>query len=519
MRKVLLICAVASLLLLSSTAHVGYSQQGSSAELTLVFFADYHAHVERLAKAIAFLKEMKAKEKCLVVASGGDMMNEESPAFSGKHRGAELVVFNNLLDVSAVGNHEYDYPWPHFQDLQRTLAFPFISANLAVFPPGRLVHPAYFTKEVCGLKVAFIAAGGGDVPALTMRHPENLPPNTIWLDATESVRRAVKEIEAKFGRDVLITFIGHQSREADAQMAETIPQIAVFAGTHSHYKKETSWTIGKGAYTFAVHQYLTGLGVAKMVVQEGRVRAFKFQWVPMDERINDDPEVAARIRKMLDEVKADSRYMGRFAPTGLLGRVATTLEMDEVGRTETTLGNWVTDTMRRQVGAHVAISSSASFRTNIPAGEIDKETFFLAVPYVNKVVTAKLTGVQLKQLVSLSLSMWDTDKFSQQSGLRFEIVLNPEQTAATGFRNLKVLKDPKLNPADPANFEDVADANEYLLATTNFQALVLEPYKALFAQGKELTNTGIDIHQMLMAEIAKGAVSAKLDGRMNLVRP
>lgn len=519
MRKILLVVAVAGLLLFSSTANVGYSQQASSAELTLVFFSDYHAHVERLAKAIAFLKEMKTNGKCLVVASGGDMMNEESPAFSGKHRGAELVVFNNLLDVSAVGNHEYDYPWPRFQELQRTLAFPFISANLAIFPPGLLVHPAYFFKEVCGIKVAFVAAGGSDIPVLTLRHPENLPPNAVWLDATESVRRAVKEVETKFGKDVLIVFIGHQYREDDAKMAEAIPQIAVFAGTHSHYRKETSWTIGRGAYTFAVHQYLTGLGVAKVAVREGRVTAFRFQWVPMDERIKDDPEVAARIRKMVDEVKADPKYRDRFAPAGLLGRAATPLEMDEVGRTETTLGNWVTDAMRRQVGARVAVSSAASFRTNIPTGDIDKETFFLAVPYVNKIVTVKLTGAQLKKLASLLLSVWDTDKFSQQTGLRFEIVLNPEQTAATGFRNLKVLKDPTLDPANPANFEDVADANEYVVATTDFQALVLEPYKTFFAQGKDLTNTSIDIHQMLMAEIARGAVSAKPDGRMNLVRP
>ncbi len=519
MRRILLVLGVASLLLLSSTVNVGYSQQASPMELTLVFFSDYHAHVDRLAKAIAFLKDMKAREKCLVVASGGDMMNEEAPAFSGKHRGAELVVFNGLLDASAVGNHEYDYPWPHFQELQKTLTFPFISANLAISPTNQLVHPAFFFKEVCGVKVAFVAVGGSDIPPLTLRNPKNLPPNAVWLDATDSVRRAVQEIEVKFGKNVFIVFIGHQYREDDAKMAEAIPQIAVFAGTHSHYKKETSWTIGKDAHTFAVHQYLTGLGVVKMAVQEGRVTTFKFQWVPMDDRIKDDPEVVSRIRKMVDEVKADPKYKDRFAPAGLLGKAATTLGMDEVGRTETALGNWVTDVMRRQVSAHVALSSSASFRKNIAAGEIDKEAFFLAVPYVNKIVTVKLTGAQLKKLVDLSLRVWDTDKFSQQTGLRFGILLNPAATASTGYRNLMVLKDPKLDPGNPANFEEVAEANEYLVATTNFQALVLEPYKSFFAEGKELTNTNIDIHQVLIAEIAKGPILVKLDGRMDLIRP
>jgi 5'-nucleotidase len=519
MRRILFGLGLASLLLLSSTGYVGYSQPKSPTELTLVFFADYHAHVDRLAKAVGFLKDMKAKEKCLVVASGGDLMNEEAPAFSGKHRGAELVVFNGLVDVSAVGNHEYDYPWPHFQDLQKKLAFPFISANLAVSPTNQLVHPAFLLKDVCGTKVAFVAAGGGDVPRLTMRNPNNLPPDAVWLDATESVRKAVQEIEAKFGKDVLIIFIGHQAREDDAKMAEAIPQIAIFAGTHSHYKRETSWTIGKGAYTFAVHQYLTGLGMAKMAVQEGRIKSFKFQWVPMDERIKDDPAVAARIRRMMNEVKTDPKYKDRFAPAGLLGKTATTLEMDEVGRTETTLGNWVTDVMRRQVSAHVAVSSSASFRKNIAAGEIDKEAFFLAVPYVNKIVTAKLTGAQLKKLVDLSVGVWDTDKFSQQTGLRFGIVVNRTATASTGYRDLMVLKDAKLDPANPANFEEIDEAKAYVVATTNFQALVLEPYKSLFAESKEVTNTNIDIHQVLMAEIAKGPLSAKLDGRMKLIRP
>lgn len=239
----------------------------------------------------------------------------------------------------------------------------------------------------------------------------------------------------------------------------------------------------------------------------------------MDERGKDDPEVAARISRMLDEVRADPKYRDRFAPTGRLGRAAATLEMDEVGRTETTLGNWVTDAMRRQVAAHVAISGAASFRANIPAGDLDRESFFLAVPYVNKVVTVKVTGAQLKKLADLFVGAWDTDKFSQQTGLRFEIVLNAGRTAAVGFRNLKVLKDPKLDPGTPANFEDVADAGEYLLATTDFQALVLEPYRSLFAQGKELTNTRIDVHEILIGLIAKGETAARLDGRMNLVTP
>jgi 5'-nucleotidase len=509
---------VAGLFLVAAAGPTGYGQQPSR-DITLVFFSDYHAHVPRLAKAIGFLKEMKARERCVLAASGGDLMNEESPAFSGKHRGGELVVFNGLLDVSAVGNHEYDYPWPHFQELQRRLTFPFISANLVIFPPGRLVHPAYFFKEICGVKVAFVAAGGGDVPALTMRVPRNLPPNAVWTDPTDAVRRAVREIEARYGQDVLVIFIGHQYREDDARMAQAIPQVDVFAGTHSHYRRDASWTVGARAHTFAVHQYLSGLGVATIAVREGQVTNFRFRWVPMNERVKDDPEVAARIQAMLAEVKTDPRYRDRFAPAGRLGSVAGTLEMDEVGRTETTLGNWVTDVMRRRVGAHAAISGAASFRANLPAGEVDKESFFLAVPYVNKIVTVKMTGAALKRLVGAMVGAWDTDKFSQQTGLRFEITLNPGRTAATGFRNLRVLKDPALDPGVPANFEEVRDDADYVVATTDFQALVLEPYKSLFAQGKELTNTRIDVHEILMALIAKGEATARLDGRMTLSPP
>jgi hypothetical protein len=82
-----------------------------------------------------------------------------------------------------------------------------------------------------------------------------------------------------------------------------------------------------------------------------------------------------------------------------------------------------------------------------------------------------------------------------------------------------VLKDPALDPGVPANFEEVRDDADYVVATTDFQALVLEPYKSLFAQGKELTNTRVDVHEILMALIAKGEATARLDGRMNLAAP
>ncbi len=92
-----------------------------------------------------------------------------------------------------------------------------------------------------------------------------------------------------------------------------------------------------------------------------------------------------------------------------------------------------------------------------------------------------------------------TDGFSQQSGLRY--------TRGGQFQILKDARDPAKGD-EPVQPEVV-----YTVATTDFMAYVAGGYKELFAAARNVRKTELDVHAALVAALAAGPVTARLDGR------
>jgi 5'-nucleotidase len=170
---------------------------------------------------------------------------------------------------------------------------------------------------------------------------------------------------------------------------------------------------------------------------------------------------------------------------------------------ESVLGNWATGVLRQAASAHVFFSTSSSFRAGIPPGDITVETFYTAIPYRNSVVTADVTGAQLRAWLELSVSKRGSDSFSQQTGVRYRVV-DGKPT------DIQVLQD----PARPeAGYAALVPGATYRLSTTNFQAYVAGGYKELFATFANPVNTGMDAHTLLIQAIQAAPVTATLDGR------
>src|SRR5436853_5955878 len=88
--------------------------------ITLIGFSDYHSHAvpfysegqqnqAGIARTIAYLKSQKQSVQNLMILSGGDTMNLGSPTWSDEYKCIEWPWFNGLIDVMALGNHEFDY--------------------------------------------------------------------------------------------------------------------------------------------------------------------------------------------------------------------------------------------------------------------------------------------------------------------------------------------------------------------------------------------------------------------------
>jgi 5'-nucleotidase len=471
--------------------------------VTLLAFSDYHSHAVPflsegrpgqggIARAIAFLRAERSRGDTLVI-SGGDMLNQGSPTWSDEQRCVEWPWLFGLVDMMALGNHDLDYGWPEFQRCRAQVDFPVLSANLlgAQGPILGSQGKPYVVREVAGVKLGFFAVAGADSQRLIKR--ENLPEGARWDDAVATARRTVEALRRDEKVDVVVEF-GHQLREDDEALARAVPGIDLILGTHSHHRGELTTIPGTTTRLISPYQYLSYVSRVRLAFRGRALQGITGELVRMDETRPEDPQIAAQVARLQQEVR--QRRPERFE---VLGRTALLLSDAGVSDGESLIGNWATDTLRRASGVDVLLATASGFRASLPAGDVTVEDFYAAIPYRNRIATAQMSGEQLLGLLATSQAKAGSDGFSQLSGARYAVV---------GGRpdRVEVEQAGQFRPLDPKA--------SYRVGTTDFQAYVAAGYKEAFAAALGLSKSEIDVHAVLIEALKQGPVSARLDGRI-----
>lgn len=506
----LLVCAIilAALPLNSLQAQTG----SGAATVTLIGLADYHSQAvpfysegqdnqAGVARTVAYLKTQRQNNKNLLVFSGGDTVNLGTPTWSDEYKCVEWPWFNGLIDVMALGNHEFDYGPEDFKSCQSKIQYPIISGNF-VDPTSRrplltVNDKPYVIKEVNGVKLGIFALAGSDFESLVKK--ELRPNGGIFIDRIGVAQQIVSDLRDKEKVNAVV-YIGHSSREDDTEMAQKVSGIDIVMGSHSHYKGELTKLPNTNTWFISPFQYLTYLSQAELSFQGGQLTGVKGQLVKMDAAKPQDAQLSTQVAQLQKDLEA--KRPERFK---VLGQAGVEFSDANISTDETVLGNWSMDVVRRAAGTQAFFSTSSSFRASIPPGPITVEKFFTAIPYKNSIVTSNMTGAQLEELLNLSVSKRNSDTFSQASGVRFRI----EGGKAT---NIQVVAD---SAAPTPSYQPLDPAKTYKVGTTNFQALIAPGYKDLFAKAANVTDTKQDIGTLLTDTItASSPIRASLDGRM-----
>lgn len=476
--------------------------------VTILDFSDYHSHAVPfysegeadqggIARAIGYLRQRREEPGTLVV-SGGDMMNQGSPVWSDEYHCVEWPWLIGLVDAMALGNHDLDYGPEVFEKCRESVDFPILSANLVrtdgtpvLLSRGR----PYLVKQVAGVRIGFFAVAGPDVQLLVRK--QNLPPGTTWAEAIPSARLVVADLR-KVEKVDAVVLIGHEKREDDEALARAVPGIDLVLGSHSHLKSDLVTIPGTRTAFLSPYQYLTYVAEAHLAFRGHVLTGITGHLVRMDASRPQDLAVAAEVGRLERELEA--RHPERFR---VLGRALVAMSDAGVTTGESVIGNWATEVLRAAARTHVFFASASGFRAAIPPGNITAETFYAALPYPNRVVTAEMTGRQILDWLDFSQSKSGTDAFSQQTGLRYRLRQGRPDA-------VRILKDPERRES---GFVPLDPEARYRVGTTEFQAQVATGYRDLWAQAGDRRRTDLDAHQVLLAAIAEGPIAAALDGR------
>jgi 2',3'-cyclic-nucleotide 2'-phosphodiesterase (5'-nucleotidase family) len=378
-----LLLALLALALLAPVAGAGDDGEPEVRELTILHFNDLHARlapddrgrggVARLAEAIR--RERAGSPEALVL-DAGDLIT--GTPVSTIYRGVPIYDIANKVgvDVSTLGNHEFDHGWEQVRGFRDEADFPIVSTNVVRDAGGWLADAPAVIEEVNGVRVAVIGVLTTDLPRLVRsRHigPWRVTP------VVDAVRARIAEI----GDDAdLMLVLGHLNEVEEAALLAEVPEMDLCVSGHPHGGLAEPKRVD-GRLLVRVRSYGRELGRLDLKVDPERKVVVDWTWkaIPIDASIPEHPEVARTIASWETRVSEIVDVP--------IGRAARHFDTEEVRAL-------VERAMVEQLdGVDLAYVNLGGIRDVIPAGPLLARQIWNVMPFDNRVVIGSFPGDRL----------------------------------------------------------------------------------------------------------------------------
>lgn len=415
--------------------------------------------------------------EAVLLLDAGDLLGDTMIA--DLTEGKALVAALNSLgyDAMTVGNHEPDFGVAALGKRMTEASFPVVAANLTERGTGKPFAKPYVIKTVGGVKVGVLGLAYPKTPWTTAKK------NVEGLSFEEPVG-AVKRYLPKMREEgaELAVVLSHLGLGGDQHLARAVPGIDVIVGGHSHNRMDKAAAVGT---TLIVQAGAHGsdLGRLDLTVENGRVIDHRRTLIPL---IHDAVPSDAAAEKLLDSLlsgheKALSEVVGRAADW--LVRAQTLAGQEARKRDEESPADSLfADILRAETRADVTFLPGVGYGVAIPPGEVTASQLRQLLPHDGKVVTMRLTGREVTEVLEQAVENTFSDDpvvkvggMIQVSGIRFRY----DPGAVKGRRVTSVNRTD--GTWDPAT--------EYRVATNSMLAAGGHNYQTL-TRGRERAEGG-----------------------------
>ncbi|MDH5738434.1 MAG: bifunctional metallophosphatase/5'-nucleotidase, partial [Gammaproteobacteria bacterium] len=367
------------------------SSLAETRSLLIVHTNDLHGHIHHEAnenglsryagasRIGALIRELKSKRNDVVALDAGDAVS--GTPVSTLFMGTPIFEVMSAMqyDAGNLGNHEFDYGYRQITEFRETADFPLLSSN-AYTPEGkRLADDPSMILEINRIRAGVIGVITPDTPHIIIpRGNENVRID----DAMHSIHEQVSKLKPITDLIILLSHLGY---EGDRAVAESISDIDLIIGGHSHTLLKTAIKVNK-TWIVQAHRYGTHAGIIELTMDtnEDRIIAFHSSLISADRLTRSDPKVDRKVRYWEDQL---SRKLG--ATLAVSGKIISGNELRSL----------IEHIMTEATGADLGYYNTGGIRDSIPSGAVTARHIWNIEPFGNTLVTMRLTGFQLKQLL------------------------------------------------------------------------------------------------------------------------
>ena len=508
-------------------------KHGDLAGKTVILHSnDVHGAIEGYAKMAAVRDMFAARDANVIIVDAGDYIRGTS--YVNIPKGTSAVALMNAVgyNLSALGNHEFDFGYEHLKELLADANFAVLCGD--VFDStGEPLFPGYavYTTEY-GTKIGFF---GLATPETQTKVNPALIKGVEFVQREELYSIAQKYIDLlkkEKGCDLVIC-VGHLGIDQESIGNRSIDVLANTTGIdfwidgHSH-----SVIVDHEGYE--MQQTGTQFANIGVIIIDNKTAEVEDHYLIDTAPIAPDPTVLALAKAI--EAEVDAIWGIKFAES----KVELNGDKAPGNRDmETNNGDLITDAMRWFAASDpaaikvpmenvVAITNGGGIRAWIHAGDVTMKDVNDVLPFGNTVTVAYLTGAEL--LEALEASTYCTPEkvggFPQVSGMKYTIDTTkaydpqPETYPGSTYYGPKTINRVTINEINGKPFDINAT---YAVVTNDFCTNGGDTYYAFLAATDKF-DTSVPLDEALMSYITEvlggviGEQYAEPQGRITIIK-
>ena len=431
---------------------LSFSQKDTSI-ITILHINDLHAKINRFPQLKHVLDSIRKNKDDVYLFSAGDLFSGNPIVDKYEKPGWPLIDLMNDLafDLSAIGNHEFDYGQDILNKRREQASFDFLCANINA-EKAVLNQPKdlkVFTTSN-GLKIAVISVLQIGENGLPDSHPKYF--NNIKFKEPKSIVKSYKKKMKQYDMKIALTHLGIR---VDRELAQENQWLDLVIGGHSHtilekqeeYKHVTITQAGANV------KYL---GVNTITFIDEKILSIENHLIPLKFQKRDSL-IQAKVKAFSNNPELQKQ----------IANITYKIESREE------IGQLMANAYKEGLNADIAFQNIAGVRSHfILEGPMKLIDVMYLDPFNNEIMLFELTKKEILSFLNYSFSIRHRPN-QLISGLKAEFIINKKGELSNlilKYENGKELDDSKL-------YKDAI--NSYMASSYKFKGKAKAQYTGL----------------------------------------